>query len=245
MIAAVASIELRRTSDWTIRITELSICRLLSYHIFVVWENIRVLVDTALVRAWYLWCGKTIRVSVGTALVRAWYSWCGKTIRVFVGVRWSEFRCWFPEFLDCRWHELAYRAHSTFRPVPPEQSLNNTKCLFLQKSRVHQQGIIPTFARWTWCMPIILLSIRYNMCACRSPIHCCPSGTTCILTCHLPKYHYIHHCYCCALGILYHSCVCRGSVIIELVSRMNSIYKILPTRYKSNFILVVLRYRVV
>ena len=71
-------------------------------------------------------------------------------------------------------------------------------------------------------MPIILLSIRYNMCACRSPIHCCPSGTTCILTCHLPKYHYIHHCYCCALGILYHSCVCRGSVIIELVSRMNS-----------------------
>ena len=39
MIAAVVSIELRRTSDWTIRITELSICRLLSYHIFVVWEN--------------------------------------------------------------------------------------------------------------------------------------------------------------------------------------------------------------
>ena len=86
--------------------------------------------DTALVRAWYSWCGKTIRVLVDTALVRAWYLWCGKPIRVFVGVRWSEFRCWFPEFLDCRSHELAYRAHSTFRPVPVEQGLNNTTYLF-------------------------------------------------------------------------------------------------------------------
>ena len=65
-----------------------------------------------------------------TALVRAWYLWCGKPIRVFVGVRWSEFRCWFPEFLDCRSHELAYRAHSTFRAVPPEQGLNNATYLF-------------------------------------------------------------------------------------------------------------------
>ena len=93
-------------------------------------KPIRVLVDTALVRAWYLWCGKPIRALVDTALVRAWYLWCGKPIRVFVGVRWSEFRCWFPEFLDCRSHELAYRAHSTFRPVPAEQGLNNTTYLF-------------------------------------------------------------------------------------------------------------------
>ena len=97
-------------------------------------KPIRVLVDTALVRAWYLWCGKTIRVLVDTALVRAWYLWCGKPIRVFVGVRWSEFRCWFPEFLDCRSHELAYRAHSTFRPVPAEQGLNNTTYLFCSRS---------------------------------------------------------------------------------------------------------------
>ena len=34
VIAAVVSTELRRTSDWTIWITELSICRLLSCHIF-------------------------------------------------------------------------------------------------------------------------------------------------------------------------------------------------------------------
>ena len=138
MIAAVVSIELRRTSDWTIRITELSICRLLSYHIFVVWENIRVLVDTALVRGWYLWCGKPIRVLVDTTLVRAWYLWCGKPIRVFVGVRWSEFRCWFPEFLDCRSHELAYRDHSTFRPVPAEQGLNNTWYNISFFSRSHE-----------------------------------------------------------------------------------------------------------
>ena len=34
----------------------------------------------------------------------------------------------------------------------------------------------------------------------------------------------LYYCYCCVLGILYHtgSCVCRGSVIIELVSRMYS-----------------------
>ena len=32
-------------------------------------------------------------------------------------------------------------------------------------------GIISTFARWTWCVPIILLSIQY--------------------ICHIPKYHYI------------------------------------------------------
>ena len=32
-----------------------------------------------------------------------------------------------------------------------------------------------------WCVPIILLSIRYNMCACRNPICRCLSGTMCIL----------------------------------------------------------------
>ena len=40
--------------------------------------------------------------------------------------------------------------------------------------------IIPTFGRWTWCVPIILLSIRY-MCACRSPIYWCLSGTPFVL----------------------------------------------------------------
>ena len=118
--------------------------------------------DTTLVRAWYSWCGKTIRVLVDTALVRAWYSWCGKTIRVAVvrkEVCWSEFRCWnhvesswgsksflwffrFPEFLDCRSHELAYRAHSTFRPVPAEQGLNNTTYLF--SPEVTSSPTVPT-----------------------------------------------------------------------------------------------------
>ena len=32
----------------------------------------------------------------------------------------------------------------------------------------------------------------------------------------------LHYCYFFVLGILYHSCVCRGSVIIELVSLMNT-----------------------
>ena len=32
-------------------------------------------------------------------------------------------------------------------------------------------GIISAFARCNWCVPIILLSIRYNVCACHSPIY--------------------------------------------------------------------------
>ena len=38
---------------------------------------------------------------------------------------------------------------------------------------VQHQGIISAFARCNWCVPIVLLSIRYNVCACRSPIYCC------------------------------------------------------------------------
>ena len=68
-------------------------------------------------------------------------------------------------------------------------------------------------------MPIVLLSIRYNMCACRSPIYCCLSGTTCILV--IVQYITTSLLLLCT-GILYHSCVCRGSVIMRLVSRMNS-----------------------
>ena len=41
-------------------------------------------------------------------------------------------------------------------------------------------GIISAFARCNWCVPLILLSIRHNVCACRSPILCCLSGTTCV-----------------------------------------------------------------
>ena len=122
----------------------------------MVWENNPSPCGYCISPSMVLWCGKTIRVSVDTALVRAWYLWCGENNPNSLGVRWSEFRCWnhvesswgsktflwffrFPEFLDCRSHELAYRAHSTFRPVHPEQGLNNTTYLFLQKSRVHQQ----------------------------------------------------------------------------------------------------------
>ena len=32
-------------------------------------------------------------------------------------------------------------------------------------------GIISAFARWKWCVPIILLSIRYSVCACHIPIY--------------------------------------------------------------------------
>ena len=35
-------------------------------------------------------------------------------------------------------------------------------------------------ARCNWCVPIILLSIRYNVCAYHIPIYCCLSGTTCV-----------------------------------------------------------------
>ena len=64
---------------------------------------------------------------------------------------------------------------------------------------------------------------------------CCLSGTTCVLVviqytavyllqCVYFSYSKIslHYCYCCVLGTLHHSCVCRCPVIIELVSRMNS-----------------------
>ena len=69
-------------------------------------------------------------------------------------------------------------------------------------------------------MLIILLSIRYSsVCACRSQIYCCLSGTTCILV--IVQYITTSLLLLCT-GILYHSCVCRGSVIMRLVSRMNS-----------------------
>ena len=63
--------------------------------------------------------------------------------------------------------------------------------------------------------------------------YCCLSGTTCVLVVvqyntavypvqrvHLSWSNIsLHHCYCCLLGTTpYHSCLCRGSVIIELVS---------------------------
>ena len=49
--------------------------------------------------------------------------------------------------------EAAYRAHSTFRPVFPDQGLNNTTYLFFQKSRVHQQGGLGKlfFLAWLLC----------------------------------------------------------------------------------------------
>ena len=51
-------------------------------------------------------------------------------------------------------------------------------------------------------VPIILLSIRYNVCACHIPI----PGIS------------LHHCYCCLPSTTYYSCLCRGYVITELVS---------------------------
>ena len=68
--------------------------------------------------------------------------------------------------------------------------------------------------------------------------YCCLSGTTCACrspilrsillsirynayTCHSPIYHYIIATVVYLVYCTCHSCVCRGSVIIELVSRMN------------------------
>ena len=140
--------------------------------------------------------------------------------------------------------------------------------------------------RCNWCVPIVLLSIWYNVCTYHSPVghyivkktavvvacvifipgfspcggywvgvfclhqvsylrlrdelgvclsYYCLSGTTCVLVVvqytgvylvHRVYLSYstisLHCCYFFVLGILYHSCVCRGSVIIEFVSRMNS-----------------------
>ena len=151
VIVAVVSIELRRTSDWTIWITELSICRLLICDIFVVWEN-----NPSL-------RGYCISPSV-VFVVR------GKQSEFLLGVRWSEFRCWnhvesswgwktflwffrFPEFLDCRSHELAYRAHSTFRPVHPEQVLNNTiiQHIFFSRSYEFTNRYKPKYDRNNQC----------------------------------------------------------------------------------------------
>ena len=77
------------------------------------------------------------------------------------------------------------------------------------------------------------LRLRDELGVCLS--YCCLSSTTCVLVViqytavYLVQRVYLsyskislYYCYYCVLGILYHSCVCRGSVIIELVSRMNS-----------------------
>ena len=77
------------------------------------------------------------------------------------------------------------------------------------------------------------LRLRDELGACLS--YCCLSGTTSVLVViqytavYLVQCVYLSYskislrcCYCCVLGTLYHSCVCRGSVIIEVVSRMNS-----------------------
>ena len=106
---------------------------------------------------------------------------------------------------------------------------------------LHQVSYLRLFARWTWCVPIILLSIRYNMCACRSPIYCCLSGTTCILTCHGPKSKIsLQYCYYCVLGILYHSCVrmCRGSVkALDRWATCERSTNRLPKLLRSSFII--------
>ena len=95
-------------------------------------------------------------------------------------------------------------------------------------------GIISAFARCNWCVPIILLSIRYNVCTCRSPIYCCLSGTTCIPV--IVQYittSLLQHVYC----LLYHSCVCRSYVIIELVSPKDEVcWKSKNTCLKSGLI---------
>ena len=51
-------------------------------------------------------------------------------------------------------------------------------------------------------VPIILLSIWYNVYACHSQV----PGIS------------LHHCYCCLPGTTYHSSLCGGYVITELVS---------------------------
>ena len=40
-------------------------------------------------------------------------------------------------------------------------------------------GIISAFAKCNWCVPIILLSIRYNVCTCRQ-CYCCLLGILCV-----------------------------------------------------------------
>ena len=85
----------------------------------------------------------------------------------------------------------------------------------------------------TYIHQVSHLRLRDELGVCLS--YCCLSGTTCVLVViqhtavYLVQHVYLsyskislYYCYCCVLGVLYHSCVCRGSVIIELVSRMNS-----------------------
>ena len=101
-------------------------------------------------------------------------------------------------------------------------------------------------ARCNWCVPIVLLSIWCNVCACHGavyhyiaatvvylvpriiPMYCCLSG-------HSPIYHYIIFTvvYC----VLHHSCVCLGYVIIELVSPKDEVcWKSKNTCLKSGLI---------
>ena len=95
-------------------------------------------------------------------------------------------------------------------------------------------GIMSAFARCNWCVPIILLSIRYNVCTCRSPIYCCLSCTTCIpviiqyITAALLLLSTAVYCII---------AVCRGYVIIELVSPKDEVcWKSKNTCLKSGLI---------
>ena len=89
------------------------------------------------------------------------------------------------------------------------------------------------------CLEIVEYSFkdytRYHTYVAYHTDSCCLSNTTCVLVViqytavYLVQRVYLsyskislYYCYCCVLGILLYHCVCRGSVIIELVSRMNS-----------------------
>ena len=71
-----------------------------------------------------------------------------------------------------------------------------------------------TYTRYHICVMrvlILLLSIQYNVCVCHNPVYHYITATAVYLTqrVYLSESKIsLHYCYCCVLGILYHSCAC-------------------------------------
>ena len=100
----------------------------------------------------------------------------------------------------------------------------------------------------TYLHQVSYLRLRDELGVCLS--YCCLSGTTCVLVViqytavYLVQRVYLsyskislHYCNCCVLGILYHSCVCRGSVIRACISDEQSAWMLSVLEIEENFFL--------
>ena len=83
-----------------------------------------------------------------------------------------------------------------------------------EEKKIESGLVRNTYARYHICLMrvfILLLSIRYNVCVCHNPVYHYAYITATAV--YLTQRIYLswskislHYCYCCVLGILYHSC---------------------------------------